>query len=226
MADQPKAKRLLQPGEAAPWFRARCGAEAAFNFDSMGGRWIVLMFFGALSHPICKAGHDLILASRAIFDDKRAMFFGVTIDPADKLTHGAFNRPPGLRYFEDVDRSVSLLYGAALRNDAYRPYVILLDPCLRVVESRPLKETADLIATLVNVLHAARAANGQPEGMDAPVLMVPRVFEPGFCLNSWPITTPSGARSRDSCARLQVRQCVVMIQASSGGRTSTSRMRL
>ena len=37
-----------------PWFRAQCGSQAAFNFDSMGGAWIVLMFFGTLGYPVCQ----------------------------------------------------------------------------------------------------------------------------------------------------------------------------
>ena len=181
MQEPQYVKRRLQAGEPAPWFRAKCGSQAAFNFDSMGGAWIVLMFFGTLGYPVCQLAHQSIVASRSIFDDKRAMFFGVSIDPLDKTQRGVVNSPPGLRYFEDQDRSVSRRYGAALTDGNYQPYVLLLDPALRVVESRPIGETPALLETLSSILRALEPTGGHLEAIDAPVLIVPRIFEPELC---------------------------------------------
>ena len=177
---QAAAARPLQFGEPAPWFSARCGTNASFNFDTMGGFWIVFMLFGSLAHAETQRAHDHILASRGLFDDRRAMFFGVTVDPGDHTVRRLCNQPPGLRYFQDYDQQVSSLYGVQ-RGEIYAPRVLLLDRSLRVVASRPIRETEAVLGLLAETLAVAEPAPADATDADAPVLLVPRIFEPELC---------------------------------------------
>ena len=58
---------------------------------------------------------DAVMARGDLFDDTRASFFGVTIDPADEAGR-VQARLPGYRYFWDTDGLVGKLYGALARD--------------------------------------------------------------------------------------------------------------
>ncbi|HTI67910.1 MAG TPA: 2OG-Fe(II) oxygenase [Caulobacteraceae bacterium] len=178
-ADSPPspALRPLQVGEPAPTFVAKSDTSLAFDFSTVAGCWTVLLFFGTLSVPQGREAHDRILARRALFDDQDAMFFGVSIDPADKTAHGLANSMPGLRYFWDFDRAVSRAYGAVV-GPALRPTAVLLDRAGRVAAVVPASRVDSLLDLLQRQVEADRLS--QPEQF-APVLCVPRIFEPEFC---------------------------------------------
>jgi peroxiredoxin/predicted 2-oxoglutarate/Fe(II)-dependent dioxygenase YbiX len=170
-------ERLPGFGEPAPFFRAPTDTNPAFAFESLGGTWIVLMFFGSLGVPAARQAHDTILARRALFNDLDAMFFGVSIDPQDRSARGLANSMPGLRYFWDFDRKLSELYGVQ-QGVAFAPMVFLLDRSLRVAASAPLGQLGRVLDHLAAVVEAERP---RVNDMLAPVLTVPRIFEPEFC---------------------------------------------
>jgi predicted 2-oxoglutarate/Fe(II)-dependent dioxygenase YbiX len=173
------AQRVRIPGfgEPAPMFAAASEVNPRFQFASLGGKWLVLLFFGSLGHPVMKAAHDRILARRGLFDDERAMFFGVTLDPADVGERGLRNRLPGVRYFYDFDRKVSALYGLATA-EGFTPTAFLIDGGLRVAAAEPIDRLDLLLDQLDAHLRAERAA---PPDECAPVLAIPRVLEPDYC---------------------------------------------
>jgi peroxiredoxin len=74
----------LTIGEAAPWFAAPVvdGAKR-YAFDSAGGRPILMLLFGSAAIPDCAAALEQVQARRALFDDQRAAFFGVSVSPND-----------------------------------------------------------------------------------------------------------------------------------------------
>ena len=185
--------RIPQLGEVVPWFVASCDDIPAFAFDSIGGRWVVLMFFGSLHIDSAQIALSEVIASRALFDDHHASFFGVTIDPDDRSQRGLARSLPGLRYFNDYDRAVSRLYGVALGPERYKPWVMLLDSTLRVVASEPLTATSAVLTALASNLRTF----GDGSLGSAPVLIVPKIFEPEFChrliAHYWAVGgTPSG----------------------------------
>lgn len=104
----PQYNNLL-PGEAAPWFRARATTRANFAIDTIGGRYVVLCFFGSAAKPKGKAAVDAAFAHPNLFDDKNASFFGVSIDPADERQNRVAGRLPGFRFFWDFDGRISRL---------------------------------------------------------------------------------------------------------------------
>lgn len=42
----PPGERRPQPGEPAPWFKARCTSNERYRFDTVAGRCLLLCFCG------------------------------------------------------------------------------------------------------------------------------------------------------------------------------------
>ena len=171
------AARLVQPGEAAPWFRAAAlDGSASFSFDTVAGRFVVLLFAGSAAREQSADALRLVATHRALFDDDRACFFGFTSDPQDAAAGRIAKQLPGIRWFLDYDRRVARQYGAADEAaDFYRPHWLLLDPALRVIVRAPIERGEAILRQLAELM-----AVPTPEGT-APVLVVPRVFDPGLC---------------------------------------------
>ena len=173
----PPAARGPGYGQLIPAFKVASDANPNFQSRSLGGQWMVLMFFGSLGLPACKAAHDRIVARRSLFDDSKAQFFGVGIDPADRTQRGVKNSLPGLRYFWDFDLRVCNAFGAA-SPDGVTPIVYLIDRALRVADIEPIDRLDALLDRLEAHLAAERAA---PPEFGAPVLTIPRILEPDLC---------------------------------------------
>ena len=170
---------LLLPGDQAPWFHAAAlSGKPRYAFDTAAGRPILLLFAGRAVHPALAPALRLLVEHRALFDDRPACFFGVSTDPADVAANAVAQQLPGIRWFLDYDCAVSQLYGAADQtgNPAeYRPHWLLLDTTLRVVGRFPLNAGDQAITAL-------KAQIAAPDNYPAaPVLIVPRVFEPALC---------------------------------------------
>ncbi len=168
--------RIPDFGDPAPLFVARTDEVEAYNIGVVAGRFVLLMIFGSLGMEACAEAHRNVLARRALFDDRQALFFGVSVDAADHTLRGVRNHAPGLRYFQDYDLAVSRLYGL-LQGDHLRPAVFLLDPMLRVMAAEPIEATGKVL----DRLEAALAEEAGTEPGFAPVMSVPRVLEPEVC---------------------------------------------
>ena len=177
MSDTPPP-HLLEPGDAAPWFRAPAlDGAASYAFDTAAGRPMLLLFFGSAALPQAQAALTVVAANRALFDDANACFFGITCNPEDAERRRIAQLLPGIRFFLDYDRAVSRLYGAASGEGAaeYRPHWLLLDRTLRVAGRYPI----DAGEAAVQALSVLAGGPSLPDW--APVAMAPDVFEPAFC---------------------------------------------
>jgi peroxiredoxin/predicted 2-oxoglutarate/Fe(II)-dependent dioxygenase YbiX len=181
--------RVLLPGDPAPWFRQRSTSNPAYAFDTVAGRYVVLCFFGTAGDAVGKAALDAIERNRTLFDDERICVFGVSADPADLSENRARESIPGIRHFWDFDGAVSRLYGAAPQaaepgatGVALRRFWLVLDPTLRVRAVFPFKQDGsdreEVMACLRALPPVDRFAGFE---VFAPVLVIPRVFEPDFC---------------------------------------------
>ena len=161
-----------------------------FHIDTAAGRYIVLTFFGSSS--LEKSRRVLRYVTTELsryFDDEGASFFGVSIDRQDETKLGISVVLAGVRYLWDFDYQVSALYGALDASQAagagqvsYRPFTLVLDPSLRVLAVVPMEDARTHNAALGGIL-AGLPPVGLHAGVaiPAPVLVVPRVFEPTFC---------------------------------------------
>lgn len=180
----------LQPGDPAPWFRQRSTSHPRYSFDTVGGRYVVMLFVGTASDPAGLGAIDAVMAHGKLFDDDHICFFGVTLDPSDEKEARLRDRLPGIRYFWDYDGAVSRLYGsiptspdAQLDNAKVpvRRFWLVLDPMMRVMKVFPFAadgrhdDVFDYLRTLPPV--------GLSAGYEihAPVIVLPNVFEPELC---------------------------------------------
>lgn len=158
-------------GDAAPWFTAPLfGGNDRYAFESVGGRHVLMLFLPGMGGAEGAAALRLIEANRTLFDDEAGCFFGITRDPEDAATGRIAHRPPGIRWFLDKHGRISDRYAAT-----ETPFWLLLDPMLRVVATAAPDQGERIVALLRRLIE-------QP-GLDdhAPVLVIPRVFEPAFC---------------------------------------------
>jgi peroxiredoxin/predicted 2-oxoglutarate/Fe(II)-dependent dioxygenase YbiX len=181
-------EKLHKRGDPAPWFTARSPSNERFKFDTVAGRYVVLSFFGSAGD---EAGRQMIEFARRradVFNDDLAAFFGVSIDPTDE---GRLREAlPGFHLFWDFDQNISRLYKAAGPKAAdgsagvpYRRFSLILDERLRIwsavpVEGDPASHGERVLESLEQ-LPALEPAQEVPP--PAPVLIVPRVFEPELC---------------------------------------------
>jgi peroxiredoxin/predicted 2-oxoglutarate/Fe(II)-dependent dioxygenase YbiX len=176
-------KRRLLPGDAVPWFRVRATSSENFTFATIAGRYIVLCFFGSAGRDATRGPLESLLKHAELFDDARAHFFGVSCDPKDESEKRVEPRIPGIRYFWDFNGNVSEMFGALERaTGRYHPITLVIDPNLRVLTVIPFRageDHGDAVASFLKDLpppglHAGLAT-------PAPVLVMPRIFEPEFC---------------------------------------------
>jgi len=173
---------LIPPGHPAPWFHARTRGNPDYAFESVAGRYVVLGFYGTASNP-WMAEYLQHIAAMPEFDDLHACFFGVSNDPADVLDGRIADRIPGIRHFHDFDAKVSALYGAVQSDGRAHAASYLLDPSLRVIAAVPMAGTPE---AHVAALRAQLAGQPPIEPLftaraQAPVLVLPRIFEPALC---------------------------------------------
>ncbi len=173
----------LDFGEPAPWFICRTHSNPKFTFDTVGGRHVILFFFESAAHPAARAAIEGFIANREQFDDTNLCFFGISADPEDEARPQLKEQIPGIRYFWDGDRTVSSMYGVIAPDGSFRNMSYVLDPMLRVVARVPLTASVeDHLQTVRGVVHrlgpVGTVFSAAPQ---APVLVIPRIFEPELC---------------------------------------------
>lgn len=170
------------PGDPIPEFTAPTAHNPRFAFHTTAGRYIVLSFLGSAAGEEVRQVVDWVEKRRASFDDERLCFFGVSSDPADEESGRLRTVIPGIRYFHDPDLALGKRFGAVGDGAEYRPFTLVLDPMQKVLAHIPLLPAARHNAALEDVLRRLPpVAQHAGVEMHAPVLIVPRVFEPELC---------------------------------------------
>lgn len=147
-------------------------------FDAFAGRAVLLLFLGKLDDGAAAAALDLLDRRSAIFDGKRASFVGVSLDVVDQP---AASVDVPIRWVHDPNAALARRFGAVEgdgQRQTYSPGWLLLDIRLRVIDQAPMAEGERIFAALDAYL--ALGEREQPD-MPAPVLVVPRLFEPDVC---------------------------------------------
>lgn len=180
-------KRLLTPGEPAPWFSAPTATNPNFFFDTVAGRYVVLSFFESAARPDSRRILDDLWRAREQFTDDVVTFFGVSNDPLDQQQARVQEQIPGMRFYWDFDRHVASEYGAVQLDpttglQGFVAHTLVLDTRLRVLVALPFDDPATHVPRLFQLLNSLPPL-GNPRLADsqAPVMIVPRIFEPDFC---------------------------------------------
>ncbi len=161
-------------GEPAPIFTAPSPSRPDFHFTGCGGRYVLLGFL-----PLDAGRREAALASVArnadLLSDAHITSFMFLRDPA---TFAEAVDRPGQRWFFDAHGEVSRLYGALSAEGVENPMWFVLDPSMRLLLMAPLS-AADMLFDRLRKLPEVDRHAGTP--LNAPVLIVPRVFEPDLC---------------------------------------------
>ncbi len=201
------ARRQFLVGDPVPDFHCAATVNPNFSFGSVAGRYIVLCFYGSASiEKNAKAIEFLTTKMRHHFNDEKISLFGICIDKSDQERARVKDIYPGIRYFWDFDHKISQLYGAMDEHSvsdtgviSYTPFTLVVDPSLRVVGNIPLSDLEkhnQTFETLINTLPPADEHAGVT--MNAPVLIIPRVFEPDFCKQLISLYEAGGAKESGS----------------------------
>jgi len=170
---------MLTAGDCAPWFEGASSLHPKASFATLGGRYVVLSFFGSAAQPSSRQMLADLAQNMSHFMQRGAFFCGVSIAPEDPRQLAA--PPQGVIYFWDTDRAISRLYGATAEGSSdYLQHTLILDPGLRVVAALGLGDNGrDHVAQILKVLDQLPPLGSISRF--APVLAIPRVFEPQLC---------------------------------------------
>jgi predicted 2-oxoglutarate/Fe(II)-dependent dioxygenase YbiX len=178
----------LVPGDTVAWFHQRSTSSPDYAFDTAAGRYIAMCFFGTAGDEVGRNTIAAVLANRELFDDKRACCFGVSFDQRDEAEGRVRDSIPGLRFFWDFDGKIGRLYGS-IPKDAepgekklpVRRFWLVLDPGLRVMAMFPIESAASHEAVFAYLRGLPPPDRHAGLVIQAPVLILPNVFEPDFC---------------------------------------------
>ncbi|MDB5496501.1 MAG: hypothetical protein JWP28_532 [Phenylobacterium sp.] len=165
----------LAPGDPAPWFCAPAPGKVDFHFSTTVGRYVLLGFLPSPG-PAREAALAGLSAVGGHFRDDKLAAFMVIGDQASIAK--AQNQQNGLRWFFDAEGAVQRLYGALDDAGQEHPHWLLLDPAHRVLAVFPIGETKALFEEIERLPPLDQYAGIE---LNAPVLIVPRVFEPELC---------------------------------------------
>ncbi|MDX2103385.1 MAG: 2OG-Fe(II) oxygenase [Alphaproteobacteria bacterium] len=169
----------LTIGAPFPFFVAPTLSNPRFQFGSVAGRWICLVFIGSAGNERTASFLATLFQRADRFDGVRCAFFGVSVDPEDVQRQP--DRVPGIRWFRDHQGELSRAVGVLSPPvPEYRPVALVLDPTLRIHTIIPASpEAAEPLGALLDALPAPADHVGVPQ--TAPVLVVPRVLSPDLC---------------------------------------------
>jgi predicted 2-oxoglutarate/Fe(II)-dependent dioxygenase YbiX/peroxiredoxin len=164
----------LIPGTPAPLFSAPSPVNPKFAFGSLGGRYVLLLFLPGPG-PEREAALQAVRDRAEAFRNDHLICFGVLPDAASYAL--ARNTPP-FHWFSDETGDLRRLYDVESADGEVAPSCVLIDPTMRLMGIVPLAQTVNVIARAVDLGDPERHA-GVP--VHAPVLIVPRLFEPDLC---------------------------------------------
>ncbi|TVQ18443.1 MAG: 2OG-Fe(II) oxygenase [Leptolyngbya sp. DLM2.Bin15] len=173
---------ILSIGEPAPWFVAPTSSNPKYHFGSVAGRYVLLSFLRSSQDSDSQIVLESIAQHREVFDDHNCCFFGVSTDLEDQLQGRLIEQIPGIRFFWDVNCSLSQQFGVIDKTGHYHSCTYLLDERLRVLAVLPIQpqphthipQLLDIVADLPDLPQGSAA-------VQAPVLIIPRIFEPELC---------------------------------------------
>lgn len=175
----------LTIGDHAPWFTS--AAQATAQDFIMGGYRAVLFFFGSSSNPQVKAELSAFCTAKAQFEQLGIHFFGISIDPKDRILEQEVAQSQFFHWLWDVSGEISIRYGVCQLGQSeqgitYDPTTFVLDENLRILNLLPLETHIAHAKQVLDYLEILPpAAPPRLIKQQAPVLLIPRVLSPEFC---------------------------------------------
>lgn len=165
---------LPTPGDPAPVFSAFTRTNPRYAIDSAAGRYMLLALVGDGDAAFVARVEALLAEQAALLTGDLVAFFGLLRDEA--LWSERKDQVPGVRWMLDQDGGPTRACG--LEDDRMKSGWLLIDPGFRVLAALPADDTDRLNEIVPNLPIPAAHAGVE---LFAPVLVVPRVFEPALC---------------------------------------------
>jgi predicted 2-oxoglutarate/Fe(II)-dependent dioxygenase YbiX/peroxiredoxin len=189
----------LGVGEPAPWFSAATGGDPSdtVTFDELAGRYIVLFFLGTAARPDVAKVLAALSHRDELFDREHALLVGISND-RDDFTRGRLRQHhAGQLFLLDSSGMAAKKYGladpaTAVVTEAIYPVAFLLSPALQIIEIVPLVDPASFVDRVISLLSELLA--NPPTAQNAPVLIVPQVFDRAFCRQLVDLYEATGGR--------------------------------
>jgi predicted 2-oxoglutarate/Fe(II)-dependent dioxygenase YbiX len=172
--------RPLAVGDPVPWFVGRSEANPAYRVDSLAGRTVLLLALGTPSHPALESvTRDLLAAVAALAEP--AVVPLLIVNPGEEAAATALAEPSGTTVLFDDDLRIAAGLGTlgrpAIGERLQLPAIFVLGRDLSVAGVFPVGGPEFETKSVLELIGALRA----PVDTTAPVLLVPRVFEPALC---------------------------------------------
>ena len=167
----------LTPGDPVPLFTQRAPGNDTFRIHAVAGRYVTLVFVASAANPATAETLARLWRRTEVFQGEHAVCLAVTSDPDDERLGRVVKQRPGHSVLWDANGAVHSLYGIGVETIA-----LVLDPTLRFLAAMPIANPvadSDKLAQFVAGLPPLGRTIPSPP--PAPVLVVPRVFEPEFC---------------------------------------------
>ncbi|SPP93920.1 2OG-Fe(II) oxygenase [Bradyrhizobium vignae] len=171
-------------GEPAPWFPATTVSEPSETvaFDELAGRYIVLFFLASAARPDVAEILAALKRREDLFDGQRALLVGITNDP-DDFEKQRLQNDAGQLFLHDSTGLAATRYGladpACVTSDTISPVAFILSPALQIIDIVHLTETTRFLDSVTSLVADLLAQ--PPVAQNAPVLIVPRIFDRDFC---------------------------------------------
>ena len=175
----------LTVGDPVPWFTLPSTSSPKFHFDTVGGYFVVLCVFGSASHHNSASILKGFYERQSQFSELQAPFFGVSVDPDDTDLEELVEQPTFFKLMWDFEGIVSRQYGVFQAQEeavVYQPTTFVLDRTLRVLRVFPVTNPDEHVNQVMQFLESLPAP--EPHRIaerQAPVLLIPRVFDQEFC---------------------------------------------
>jgi predicted 2-oxoglutarate/Fe(II)-dependent dioxygenase YbiX len=166
---------VLFAGDPAPMFKAPTPSNPAFIFGTVAGRYIALCFLPKSGASPYQAVRAEIARHRDVFNDRFACLFFVARSDADR--QAVEQEAPGIRVFYDENDDIARLYGITPSSDSDSGWIVI-DPGLHILFTAPLTATPALLRRMRELPDPDQHAG---VALSAPVLILPRLFEPRLC---------------------------------------------
>lgn len=164
----------LLPGDPAPSFFAVSHGNPRYAFDVAAGRYLLLALVGDGDEAFADRVEQVLNEQVQRLDGESLAFFGLLRDP--EHWNRREDRLPGARWLLDETGTVFAALGTA--DDPRWSGWILVDPNFRILATLPADQTERLARILPGLPPVATHAGVE---LHAPVLVVPRLFEPELC---------------------------------------------
>lgn len=175
--------RTIRFGEAIPLCYSATRSNERFAFGSLGGRFTLVGFLPSKLSPDYATMMEPVARASSLFDAARRVVALASNAPDTRTDPRLMGVDGSLLVFHDQSNGLHDVFGVSgaarqAQDASAEAGWFLVDPTMRIMATFPPADTEEALNTLERTVDPLMHAGVVTP---APVMVVPRVFEPGFC---------------------------------------------